>query len=317
MNEPFRPRKVEDSPTPQYFNPAAAAGDGVQIKGQIPPAMQAALQAASSSPPPQPNLQTNSNDLRELIERLKPSSNFEEVLLPSLGKFYDGTDGPADGILHIRPMTGNEEQVLATGRLVKDGQAIDMIFKNCIMEKYPTEKFLSIDRNFLLIKLRGISYGPLYEVEIACPNCENKFEQSINLNLPVDNCPDDFGLDKLSGVLPDSQLPFSYSLQKGLNEIEINDYRERNKRRQNLDDTLIHRTAMLLNSLGGFTNKSEIKLILNNLKVNDLSYLRNCMDEPPFGVDTTIDMACENCLHEFSLELPIGPNFFFPRQKKQ
>lgn len=265
----------------------------------------------------------NSNSLKELLESLKPSTQtFESILLPSKGKFYDGVNGPVDGILTVRPMTGAEEQILATPRLLKKQQAIDMIFKNCLAERFPTEKLLSIDRNFLLIYLRGISYGPSYDVEIKCPDCEKKFAHQINLDkdLVVDDCPEDFGPD-LEDVLPVTKLKFSYRLQNGHDEKEINDYHERRNKEfgdssTSSDDTLVYRTALLLDHIDGFTSKQEIKLILNNLPLNDLSYIRTCVNEPPFGVNNEIEMVCPNCLQEFETNLPLGSNFFSPRRKK-
>ena len=87
------------------------------------------------------------------------TSQYEEILLPSKGKFYDGTNGPSDGIISLRPMTGEEEQILATPRFVRKGQAINMIFQKCIKENFKVENFLTVDRTYMLLYLRGISYS--------------------------------------------------------------------------------------------------------------------------------------------------------------
>jgi len=82
------------------------------------------------------------------------TAHYDDILLPSNGRFYNGTDGPIDGKLHVRPMTGREEEILATQRYVKRGEALDRIFKACVREPYDTARFLTVDRNFLLIYLR-------------------------------------------------------------------------------------------------------------------------------------------------------------------
>lgn len=260
------------------------------------------------------------NHLKELLENLKESTTvYEEVELPSRGKFYDGKNGPVNGIVSIRAMTGEEEQILATPRFVKKGQAINMIFQRCIKEKYRPENLLTVDRTFLLIYLRGISYSPNYDVELKCPECEKKFNHTINLDtLYVESAPDEYGPD-LRDVLPTTKLPFSYRLSTGKDEQEIADHRDRRLKAFGdgaADDTLLHRTAMLVNDIDGLTNKNDIQILLKNLPISDVSYIRNCVNEPPFGVDTSVEIICANCLQDFEVDLPMEAGFFFPRRKK-
>jgi hypothetical protein len=269
---------------------------------------------------PRQNQMSGSSHLKELLETLKSASgNYEEIQLPSKGKFYDGTDGPSNGIVSLRPMCGEEEQILATPRFVKKGQAINMIFQKCLKEGFRAENLLTIDRTYLLIYLRGISYSPSYEVEIKCPECDSKFSTAIDLNnLFVEYCQDDYG-PSLQDVLPQTKLPFSYRLSTGRDEQEIQDHRERRIKAfgdSAADDTLIYRTALLINDIDGIDNKSELQILLKNLPISDLSHLRNCINEPSFGVDTNVEIVCPNCLAEFSLDLPLEANFFFPRRKK-
>lgn len=265
-------------------------------------------------------LSSSSGHLKELLEGLKGSTTiFEEIELPSRGRFYDDTNGPANGIVSIRPMTGEEEQILATPRFVRKGQAINMIFQRCLKENYRPENFLTIDRTYLLIYLRGISYSPNYDVEVKCPECEKKFGTTIDLNtLYVEQAPEDYG-PELRDVLPTTKLPFSYRLSTGRDEQEITDYRDRRIKAfgdSSADDTLIYRTALLLNEIDGLTNKGELQILLKNLPINDVSYIRNCINEPPFGVDTNVEIICPSCLQDFEVDLPLEANFFFPRRKK-
>ena len=57
-------------------------------------------------------------------------------------------------------------------------------------------------------------------------------------------------------------------------------------------------------------------MIIKKLPVMDLNHLRNCVNEPPFGVDTRLDVNCPNCSAEFEAELPLEASFFFPKRKK-
>lgn len=266
------------------------------------------------------SVSANSGHLKELLEGLKGSTTiYEEIQLPSNGRFYDEGTGPTSGVISIRPMTGEEEQILATPRFVRKGQAINMIFQRCMKEPFKAENLLTIDRTFMLIFLRGISYSPKYEVQVKCPDCEKKFDTTIDLDsLYVEPCPDDYG-PLLQDVMPTTKLPFQYRLSTGRDEQDITDYRDRRIKvvgDATVDDTLSYRTALLLDNIDGLNNKAELKILLKNLPINDLSYIRNCINEPPFGVDTSIEIVCPSCLHDFEVDLPLEANFFFPRRKK-
>lgn len=262
----------------------------------------------------------DSGHLKELLASLKTSTTiYEEIQLPSGGKFYEEGKGPTSGVISIRPMTGEEEQILATPRFVRKGQAINMIFQRCMKEPFKAENLLTVDRTHMLIYLRGISYSPKYEVQVKCPDCEKKFDTTINLDeLWVENCPDDYG-PLLQDVMPTTNLPFQYRLSTGRDEQEITEYRDRRIKVAGdaaVDDTLSYRTAMLLDNIDGIDNKAELKILLKNLPINDLSHIRNCINDPPFGVDTNIEIVCPSCLHDFEVDLPLEANFFFPRRKK-
>jgi hypothetical protein len=257
------------------------------------------------------------DELENLLNRLAEHHSYEPFTWPSKGRFY--SDIPET--VSIRAMTGEEEQILSTPRFVKKGKAIDMIFRRCIKEPINTENLLSVDRNHLLIFLRGISYTPEYDVEIKCPNCSMKFPTVIDLNnLEVEECPGDFGPDNLTGVLPASGFRYSYRLATGQDEMEISNYRQKRLEQwgdQSEDDTMLYRTALLLEDIEGVTMKKELALLLKKLPIQDVAHLRNEINQPPFGVDTTVDMMCPSCNEEFKIDLPLETNFFFPRKKEK
>ena len=336
MREQIAADNGESAPVPQ---------GGLDIQGGMPPGFQEQISAAkgdnsSMKPSKRRNAETppkrekklpfaNDNQLvtndsvSELLKRVQPfvEMNFDEITLPSAGKFYDGEDGPTDGVLHVRPMTGKEEQILATPRWVKGGKAMDMIFESCLQEDYDPVNFLSIDRTYLLIFLRGISYTPEYEVEIKCPDCSTKYSSVIHLNeLPVDECKSDFGPDKLDDTLPTTGFSFGYRLSTGFDENEVSRHRERKAKwfgDRTTDDTLLFRMASLIDYIEEVDGKKDIQLVLEKLPVSDVNYIRNVVNEPPFGVDTKIPQVCVSCMSEFDIDLPLEANFFFPRRVRE
>jgi hypothetical protein len=304
-----------------------------QMSGKIPEAFKKAIQQGGGPllPPPQQGgrkarptpdrqLKTSlrggpSEQLEELLTKLVDFDTWEEIELPSRGRFYDNIPDT----LHIRAMTGEEEQILATPRHVKRGRAIDMIFNKCIREPINTQDLLSVDRTFLLIFLRGISYTPEYDVEIKCPECSSSFNNIINLSsdIEVTDCPEDFGPENLIGVLPTTGFHYKYRLATGKDEQMVTSYRETRlaKFDQSDDDTLLYRTSILLDSIESVTDRYELGILLKKLPINDVAHLRNVINEPPFGIKTEIGIICPNCTHEFKIDLPLEAGFFFPRKK--
>ena len=314
-----------------------------QMAGKIPPAFKAALDKKqitpnkanndgeesegyenSEAPPDRKRTKAatdakirvqGSDALEGLLQQLADKHSWEEFEFPSKGRFYENVPP----VVNVRAMTGEEEQILATPRWVRKGKAIDMIFRRCIKESINTEELLSADRTHLLIFLRGISYTPEYDVEIKCPNCTTKFAHIIDLNqMEVNPCPDTFSTDSLSGSLPVSKFSYIYRLPTGQDEQEISSYREKRIQQwgdQGEDDTLLYRTALLLEEIEGVTMKKELSLLLKKLPIQDVAYLRNEINTPPFGVDTELPILCPSCSEEFKIDLPLETNFFFPRKK--
>ena len=266
-------------------------------------------------------IETNDPALNALLNGLT-TQNYEDITLPSLGRFYrDDPSLPNDGVLHLRPMTGQEETILSTPRFMRRGRALEMIFKNCMLEKnVAVEKLLSIDRTYMLIFLRAISYGHLYEVTVKCTDCGASSDQQIDLNLPVDYCPEDFTTNQLQGVLPVTGYFFKYHLPNGVDEANITDYRDRKSRQGGnaVDDTFIYRASCLIDELGNEEVKIDsshaIKTILERLPVRDVNHIRHKINEPPFGVNTEVTMMCASCYNNFPVELPYEANFFFPEE---
>lgn len=338
--------------TPRSAIPQAPGGSGVTIEGNMPPELKEMMAQDTFSAPPdaltrrerserpsqndrhskaaarRETLKANhssaslktSDELKGLLEEIqKRTFNFDEIYLPSRGIFYDGENGPQNGVLHLRPMSGKEEEILATPRWAKSGKAINMIIEACMREKFDVNGLLTADRTYLILFLRGISYGPDYDVEIKCPSCSARFSHVVNLNsdLVIDECPDNFSSEQMEDHLPTTGLRFGYHLSTGYDDDDIQKYRERNAKffgdKRN-DDTLTERITQLTDYIDAISNKREIKVLIEQLPVSDVNYIRNVINDPPFGVDTKVSVICPMCYEEFSLELPMETNFFFPRR---
>lgn len=278
------------------------------------------IQQPRHSQPVIENRSLGNKTAQEIIAQLKKKQQFEEVILPSRNMLYEKYGLEIDKPIHVRPMTIEEEKIISTPRMIRSGQAIDRIFDACIYENIPVGKLLTADRTFLLFYIRGISYGPDYEVDIKCPSCDTQFTEEINLDtLPIEMCSDDFE-GEISCILPDSQLAIKYKVPNGEDERALSRHRDMmirgGFRSDAPDDTLVRRNIMLITNIEGITNKIEIEQIVNNIGVKDSNFIREKINNPGFGIITDISMRCNYCYHEWELDLPIDANFFFPRTKR-
>lgn len=300
----------------------AATEEGVKFSGNLPPQLQQMLSQKNAPQINRPPMSDGSfvdksGKLAEAISRI--NIVYTEITLPSLGKFYNGADGPTDGVLHIRPMTGQEEQIFGTPRLIKKNQGLDMILNQCIQEgnRYNVSNFLAIDRTFLLIYLRGISYSREYEVEIKCPACERRFNEVIDLDsLIVENCPEDLNAENLVCTLPDSGFKVHYKLLRGVDEVKIREHQERKNKEfsaTGVDDTFSYQLSLAIVECAELTDPVELNVLLKRLKIVDTNYLRNVILKPAFGVDTKVDVMCSYCNENIEMELPFDASFFFPK----
>lgn len=258
----------------------------------------------------------------DILDAIKNTYQWEEIVLPSRGKFYDGKVAPKNGTLHVRQMTGDEQAILSTIRFIRQGKAMNMIFSNCVREKIKPEELLVVDRTYLMIYLRIISMGGAYEVNVRCPECDHKFETVIDLDEQIQPlpCPDDFGPANLSDELPTTKFKFTYRLPTSADEQLISDYRDKQVKKwgeNRTDDTWFYRASVLLEELEGLTDQDDIFNVVRRLPINDVAYLQGALSDPPFGVDTKCDILCASCDRGFKIELPMESSFFFPKRKKE
>ena len=98
---------------------------------------------------------------------------------------------PSGTELELREMTGTEEELLTNQRLIRSGEAINQVLRNCFVrlgEKTDPDlaevmNLLSGDRLFALVRLRQISLGDEVELELSCPNSACRMTNFVTINL--------------------------------------------------------------------------------------------------------------------------------------
>jgi len=244
----------------------------------------------------------------------------ELVEIPSHGYLYhDITNDPdvlEKGSVRIRPMTVNEEKILSTTRLVKSGQALDMVFQNCIKSNIDVTKMLSSDRVFLMLWLRSISYGNIYKFNMSCtnPSCQKKFEYSVDLSThPIKEMKEGVK-EPFELQLPASKYVIYFRLPRGTDEIELIKMQNQVKKLDESDDTIVKKlksTIIKVTDPNGTELPANMyEAFISSLVARDASKWRNMIEELDGGIEDITGIQCPHCETEFDSAIPITENFF-------
>ncbi|MHB9131136.1 MAG: T4 family baseplate hub assembly chaperone [Armatimonadota bacterium] len=210
--------------------------------------------------------------------------------------------------VELREMTGTEEELLTNPRLLRSGDAVNQVLRNCLVklgEKTEVSitdvlDLLAGDRLFLLVKLRQISLGDDVALAVPCPNaaCRATLHLSINIDdLPVTPYPP---AREFACMLPGSRQLVRFGYLDGHKE----------KRLAALPEATIT-SAMLIRILD-IDGNAPNKKTLTEMALRDRQALRQAMVEADSGINTTVDATCEQCGAPVKLRLEGDPAFFFP-----
>lgn len=243
----------------------------------------------------------------------------ELVEIPSHGYLYkDITDDPdilEKGSIRVRPMTVKEEKILTTTRLVKSGQALDLIFKNVIKSKIDPSKMTSSDRVFIMLWLRSVSYGNIYKFNLQCPSCQGRFEYEVDLSQhPITEFEDENISEPFTLTLPVSKAKVEYRLPRGVDEIEIIKMQNQPKKMNDSDDSIVKRLASILIKVelqdGKEVPQKYYQQFVESLVARDASVFRQALEENDCGIEDIKDIDCPHCGYEYDTPIPITENFF-------
>ena len=126
-----------------------------------------------------------------------PTDTAVEVDLPSECRVYKLEDPGAP--ITIRPMTFEDEKALVSAGKAQD--PVNLVLQRCTTNiKIPD--LLSMDKLYLIMKLREISYGDDYNTLLVCSHCKAENPTTVKLShLNVNPVPDDF-VDPVTVMLP-------------------------------------------------------------------------------------------------------------------
>lgn len=241
----------------------------------------------------------------------------ELIPLPSGGKAYKSEDPDIQrGFIKLFPMTLKEEEILATSRFLKAGSATRMVLENCIASDISARDVLIFDSNYLLFKLRQISYGDSYKFSVKCDNavCEKEFEHNVEISkLLFEELPEDFE-EPIEVVLPKSKFTVVSILPRLAHSEEIMT-RSNSRKKSTTDadrhflDKLMTTTVAIYDPEHKPVPQNQWEDFYTSLIGMDAAELREKCDFAT-GVDKIKGVECPYCGAAYSGTIPIGAEFF-------
>jgi len=232
--------------------------------------------------------------LNDLLAKVETKKDYIPIKLPSMGVFNEGID-----TVEIRPFTYEDERILRSVTKMNEGiVAISTLMRRCV-KGIEYSNLSLFDKNYLLFKLREISYGDDYEISVTCQECQEKNDLSVKISkLRVDYADPNMEYPK-KVYLPDSEV----------------DVYVRCPRAE--DEKLLGNSASLTDSLWKFVDRIKdyeergiIQEFLSKTTAKDITTLRQAIFSDNIGLNYDVRFKCSNCNSDERTTLPMNESFF-------
>lgn len=250
-------------------------------------------------------------------ERQTNYTIMEGYKLPSGGLIYDT---PVNATVELRSMTARDEMKRLNPSTTQFKTLADII-EGCLIEKPAIHVYdMALgDYEFLLHKLRIVTYGDEYKMQLRCPFCGEEIEAVSHLEeLTIK----DFDLDKFNSLrtftLPrsGSTVTLKFQTPRLLDEQEG---KARELRRKFKDAEIDFNTFALLSLIidtvdGVKLDANKQDAFINKLPAGDMAKIINNLDQLNrcVGLDNNLTIDCPKCDSEIKTFFRFGPEFFRP-----
>ena len=240
----------------------------------------------------------------------------ETYTLPSLGKVYTQEVNPQ---VKIRSMTTEEEMKRLTSS-DRPYQVLCEIIDDCLLEKPGISSYdmCLADYQFLLHKLRVVTYGEEYNISTVCPYCSCNNEDIIDLDqLSIKEYSEEF--DKtLEFDLPKTGKHIRLKLQtpRIIDDINSRAKESRKKSSEKSGDSLyLYNLMSLIDTVDG--NKLDVvqlQKFLTKLPMMDTNYILRKAEKSVerMGIQTALQLTCPICGLDYTAPFRITPEFYGP-----
>ena len=239
----------------------------------------------------------------------------ETYILPSLGKVYDHEVNPN---VTLTSMTTQQEQK----RLAITDYPYKMlceIIDDCMVDDIGISAYdmCTGDYQFLLYKLRTVTYGPEYNMDVRCPYCGYTSKETVNLDdLPKLEYSEEFEkyrkctLNKLG-----CEIELNIQTPRMLDDV-INKVREYKKKFPEASDpSLMYTLKSLIKTIDGVRpDPLKVEQWIRDLPMADANIIISYAEKMNslIGVDNELLVTCDLCALAHSARLSTSTEFFRP-----
>jgi hypothetical protein len=241
-----------------------------------------------------------------------------EVTLP-IG--YTDENGERHRLAAIRKMTGNEEAILADRKYQRNGgKLVTDLLASCVIRIGDLPRvnaavlsaLYSVDRNFLLIRLRAVTFGSELQARYTCPSCGENISVMEDLDeLPVRTLEESDEPDRIQVELEDGWLDRDGSVHTSLTlRLPTGEDEEAvaNQLRQNPSlgkNALLSRCLLSLGDVPRHRLEALGPKILADLSLTDRRMIDRAINQNAPGIDLVRPIECPFCGRAFNATLDL------------
>lgn len=228
-----------------------------------------------------------------------------KVELPSRGKFYTNKIST----ITLRPLVFEDEKSIAiASRGKKVSGLVNTMLARCIKDQPIefVEQMVIIDKVYLIVKLREISYGKDYHAVITCARCDEQTNAKVDISTFEVNFVDDLDTEPIEVKLPSINKTAKVSVARVKDEVIFDN-----------SENLINSLWKYVRELAGKTNPIVISKAIQKLPIRDAGKLIEACVLTGYGVNSSMSFVCPGCSDESVVEVPITSDFFSAKSPEQ
>ena len=222
---------------------------------------------------------------------------------------------PSGRPVEIQEFTAEAERILDDKQAMKSGKWLNKFMAKSLvsLDDKPVPKnegevvnllldMLSGDRNYLLVQIRMMNYGPDMVFNYECPKCGKTSGYQLNLQDMLDD-----GTLKVYSYRDD--MPLIVETRNGIAEI---DYPTGRTEQWLLGLRELDRIHLAMAMCSKFNGHAPEYKEFTGMFAKDISEIRKAGNNLRGGLDTTIELECLECESSYNVLLQRIPDFFMP-----
>lgn len=239
----------------------------------------------------------------------------ESYNLPSNGKIYKK---PVKAEVTLRSMN-TEDEMKRLSPSDTPYKVMSELIEGCMLEK-PSISVYDMcigDYQYLLHKLRIVTYGPEYKIGVRCPICGKIDTKKYNLDELELHEYDKSIDDLIEVVLPTSgkKLTLNFQTPRILDYISKRKKEILKKSPEAFDPTYLLTLQSLIDTVDGEKlTETKLESLVRKLPMRDANMLIQISEKlnNKVGLDTNITVSCSQCGNNFDTTFRFTSEFFGP-----